>query len=404
MYFQTLEELTLDDLKSLLGVATERKRLEFKSELPGGEDQKGEFLKDLSALANTGGGDIVYGIAEDKATKTAAALVPFDNGLVELEITRLHQILQSGVRPRIPGVQMHTIEVEPGKSALVIRVPQSHIGPHQIIFRQSFRFYGRNTNGTYHVEVEELRDMILRQASLPEQMRAFRQSRLDLIRIHPEDMPTPVEFDRKLVVHYMPEQTFGRIASVDANQFTEARHRNPMLQGVGPTYAQVGLSYRSNIDGYVFMNGRSDDALQFYVQVFSDGTIEFVDGAVFRTSADEPVIYHTTLEETLFRQYAFAGALLASLGVADRVAIYASALGIRDLTIKPQARTRTLDFVGHRTVIGRDPALFNPLYIDKMAASEADQALEPLIQQFWRASAYDRAYSYKDGQYVGKNW
>ena len=152
------------------------------------------------------------------------------------------------------------------------------------------------------------------------------------------------------------------------------------------------------------MNGLGDDALQYYVQTFYDGTVEFADGAVFRTSATEAVIYHETLEQTLFRQFDFARRIFTTLGVDGRVAIYATALGMRDFTIKPQAPTRDLDFVKHSTAIGRDPAFFNPVIIEDVKAVEAEEVLEPLVQQFWRAAAYDHAYSYKDGKYVGRNW
>ena len=235
-------------------------------------------------------------------------------------------------------------------------------------------------------------------------MRDFRRSRIDMIRLHPEDMPISMEYERKLVVHYLPEQTFGRVGSVDAALLTDARHRNTVIQHGPPTYASLGLSYRPNIDGYLIMNGRGEDVLRFYVQVFSDGAIEFTDGAVFRISTDEPFIYHEMLEQTLFSQYHFARLVFSTLHVEGRVAIYPSALGVRDLTIKPQAPTRVLPFVGHSTAIGRDPALFNPLLIDDIQSEEPQEALEPLIQQVWRACAYDHAYSYKGGEYVGAKW
>jgi hypothetical protein len=43
----------------------EAQTLEFKAELPERSDRgKAEFLKDVCALANADGGDLVYGIAE----------------------------------------------------------------------------------------------------------------------------------------------------------------------------------------------------------------------------------------------------------------------------------------------------------------------------------------------------
>jgi predicted HTH transcriptional regulator len=56
------------DESHLQSLVTEGRRedaqLEFKLTLPGGgENEKREFLKDVSAMANSQGGDIIYGIS-----------------------------------------------------------------------------------------------------------------------------------------------------------------------------------------------------------------------------------------------------------------------------------------------------------------------------------------------------
>ena len=403
MQYTSLDQISAEILAALIGAEAEGKRIEYKQKLPGKSDaEKAEFLKDATAFANTDGGDIIYGMAEAKGV--ASKLFPVDNQVIDDAKNQLHQILDGGVTPRVPGVDMLAVEVESGKSVLVMRIPASHIGPHQVTAAHSYRFHGRNTTGTYPIEVDELRDKILRQASLPERMNDFRRSRVQLSQNRPEDMPSPVGYERKLMVHYMPEQTFGRIGAVNAALLTEAQYRQPVVANGGPTYATLGISYRPNIEGYVIMNGLGDDILRYYIQTFYDGTVEFVDGAVFYITTDEKVIYHERLEQTLFRQYNFANRIFRTLGVEGRIAIYATALGVRELTIKPHAPTRTLDFVKHSTAIGRDPAFFNPLVVEYPQVVPAQEALEPLVQQFWRASAYDHAYSYKDGQYVGGNW
>jgi predicted HTH transcriptional regulator len=57
---------------------SESQTLEFKRVLPGTDDKsKQEFPKDICALANTGGGDVVYGIGEVKGQ--ADHLVPTEH-------------------------------------------------------------------------------------------------------------------------------------------------------------------------------------------------------------------------------------------------------------------------------------------------------------------------------------
>jgi hypothetical protein len=402
VYHLDLKEINDETLKGLIGNEREGKRIEYKRELPGKtEEDKAEFLKDITAFANTEGGDIVYGMADVKGV--ASAFMPIENSRIDGEKLRLHEIHDRWVLPRIPALTIHPVPVEPGKSLVIVRDDQSHIGPHQVIASDSYKFHGRNTAGTYTMEVDELRSKILRQASLPERMSDFRQLRIDLMVNRPEDLPTPIKDERKLVVHYLPEQTFGQIGSVNAALFTNRAYSRKVDDEGAPAHAMMGLSPRANIDGYAFMHGRGDDAIQFYAQVFYDGSVEFADSGALGTSNPD-FIDHVVLEDTLFRQYRFARKIFAALEIEGRVAILASVLGARKCTIAPKAPTRLLPFVGHDVSIRRDPAFFNPLLIDDMQTVKSVEALEPLIQQVWRACAYSHAYSYKDGKYIGGNW
>ena len=97
--FSTTQE-HLEDL--VTSQAQEGPHLEFKRELPPqwtGE-AKQEFLADVSAFANSGGGELIYGINEDDNGQ-AAAIVPLvfnsDN-----EFRRLQDFLLYSVEPRLP--------------------------------------------------------------------------------------------------------------------------------------------------------------------------------------------------------------------------------------------------------------------------------------------------------------
>jgi len=73
--------------------------IEYKRELPGTSDeQKREFLADVSSFANTGGGDIIYGVAENQGVITEiAGLSSCD---FDVEILRLENLMRDGVAPR----------------------------------------------------------------------------------------------------------------------------------------------------------------------------------------------------------------------------------------------------------------------------------------------------------------
>lgn len=71
-----LDELREEHLQALLGTA-ENFRIEFKSQLDlSTPAQRLEAAKDISALANSAGGRIFYGINEDRQSGKAERLTP----------------------------------------------------------------------------------------------------------------------------------------------------------------------------------------------------------------------------------------------------------------------------------------------------------------------------------------
>lgn len=66
MIAKTLEEITLQDIEDLRSnEVSEGLTLDYKLTLPGtGADDRKEFLRDITAFANSAGGDLVYGVRE----------------------------------------------------------------------------------------------------------------------------------------------------------------------------------------------------------------------------------------------------------------------------------------------------------------------------------------------------
>ena len=90
----------------------EGRHLEFKEKLPGQltEDKK-EFLADVTAFANTGGGDLLYGVREkrdagDKPTGEIQDIPGLADLNFDAERTRLENILLNGVEPRLPPINL----------------------------------------------------------------------------------------------------------------------------------------------------------------------------------------------------------------------------------------------------------------------------------------------------------
>jgi hypothetical protein len=122
-----------------------------------------ELCKDVTALANSAGGQLVYGIEEDKGTKKPSRV---DDGVEDSKITRewIEQILNSRVQPRMNGVKITRIELESGKFGFVISVPQSQTGPHQAPDQKYYRRFDLQSVPMHDYEIKD----IMRRATTPQ--------------------------------------------------------------------------------------------------------------------------------------------------------------------------------------------------------------------------------------------
>jgi len=164
-----ISEIGSEDLASLVIDATpESDQLEYKLELPGGGDaERKEFLADVCALANSGGGVILYGIEEavDEAgrkTGTPRSL-PGLEGLGEAdEILRLQQIVRSGLSPPLGGAEFRCLpSPETRHPVLIVGVPGSLLAPHAVAYKTKLPFYRRAGASKHAVAVDELRQLFL---------------------------------------------------------------------------------------------------------------------------------------------------------------------------------------------------------------------------------------------------
>src|SRR5258707_6977707 len=88
----------------------ERKVLEYKENRPDGTDgSKKEFLADVCSFANSSGGDVIFGIKDQRdaggrATGVPEAIVGLTGVNVGAGRERLEAIIRDGIKPRIPSV------------------------------------------------------------------------------------------------------------------------------------------------------------------------------------------------------------------------------------------------------------------------------------------------------------
>ena len=158
----------------------ESRSLEFKAELLLATDSnKKEFLADVSALANGGGGDLVLGIEDDNGA--ASAVSGLDSFDPDKDTLRIESVVRDGIAPRIVGLRVRRVALTSGRPVVIIRVPNSLNRPHMVVFKQWSRFYSRNSAGKYQLDVDELRSAFVASENITERVRQFRVERLDAI-------------------------------------------------------------------------------------------------------------------------------------------------------------------------------------------------------------------------------
>lgn len=158
-----MEQWTRDRLEAMIRDAIEEKlTLEYKAagSLGRQDSRKLEITKDVSAMANSAGGTLIYGIAEGQDTEREhlpEKLDPVDRALFSREW--LEHVI-GNIRPRIEGLQIFPVSIDESKGlvAYVVEIPQGRTA-HQA---QDLRYYMRRNFESVPMADHEIRDVMAR--------------------------------------------------------------------------------------------------------------------------------------------------------------------------------------------------------------------------------------------------
>ncbi len=102
----------------------ESRSLEVKAELALANDfQKKEFLGDVSAFANGGGGDRIFGIREKAGA--ASGVVGLDSFHPDNDTLRIESIVREGIAPHVVGMRVRPVALNNDRWAVIVRIPNS---------------------------------------------------------------------------------------------------------------------------------------------------------------------------------------------------------------------------------------------------------------------------------------
>jgi len=128
--------------------------LDYKSSGALVKSKRDEIAKDVSALANSDGGALVYGVQEKGHIPESR-----DNGTSNSDMTKewLENILSSTISPKIPDLLITQIEASDTSSYYIIDVPKSYSGPHQSPDKKYYKRYNFKSSPMDDYEVRDIR-------------------------------------------------------------------------------------------------------------------------------------------------------------------------------------------------------------------------------------------------------
>lgn len=244
----------------------ETQTLEFKALLQlSDEEARQEFRKDVCALANAEGGDLIFGISEKSGR--ANAILPINGVEADGAKRRIQQILESKVEPRIHGIQFHACPIASGGFVLVLRIPRSYEGPHRVGPVTEHRFPIRNHSSTTDMTYDQLRSAFGRESTLLERAAQFRTRRVT--RVVSGQTPRKLAAGVIMAVHIVPMCGLAGRANVD-------------VAGIAASFDVLRIDpsnswkRNANLDGVVMYPYEDPNGEDCYSQIFRDGCFEIV--------------------------------------------------------------------------------------------------------------------------------
>ncbi|MEO8884704.1 MAG: ATP-binding protein [Mucilaginibacter sp.] len=151
----------LDYIQQLIANGIEENpELEYKSAAALQRDDKKvmEITKDVSSLANSNGGILIYGIAEDQTNKHLPGKIDtVDRKVITKEW--LEQILNAKIRPRIHGLKINVITIARDQVVYILEIPKGETA-HQA---DDKKYYRRHNFTVEPLFDHEIRDIMGRQ-------------------------------------------------------------------------------------------------------------------------------------------------------------------------------------------------------------------------------------------------
>lgn len=250
-----LNDIVESHLQSFVGARAEDTYIDFKVDWS--QASHDGLAADVCAFANTEGGDIVIGMAEND--RVASKLVGIDCDNVDQQLRKVEEGIRSRIEP-LAWFRVRHISLDSGKSAFIIRIEASVAAPHRV--SKNGIFYSRGSTGNREMDIFQVRESFMRGTFAEERIRHFRATRAAALPNTMEPLISSQNAWALFQVVSVPAMMRSRL--VQAEVLKDSAFNIAIFGSEQSTGAPV----RFNLDGVV--RGRDLNK----VQLFRDGRIE----------------------------------------------------------------------------------------------------------------------------------
>ncbi|MDD3524572.1 MAG: ATP-binding protein [Candidatus Cloacimonetes bacterium] len=373
-----IEQLVADQVR-------EGPHLDFKRDLPTAwnDAAKHEFLADTTAFANSGGGDLIFGIDEDGQAQ-ASSVMPQVITNVDQEIRRLQDFLLNLAEPRLPGVKIQAVQVSVAGTdghVVVVRIPQSWAGPHRVKTNQ--HFFIRDGLRKRQLDVPEIRSLFLRTENQAQRLNDFRTERLG--KILSGNAPQQLVDGPVLVAHLVPTQAALGLVQIDPVPYTN--------QGRLPVIGTSGGFARLNLDGaLVVRNETPQGESHGYSQFFRNGFFESTLVLTRHMKDERALLPSRSYEEYLIALLGNFRGELDRLGINYECAVMLSLLRADEVKLGVRSDWGFDD--PHQTLFDRKTLVLPDVVAP--SAVPPDKAMKPAFDLMWQAAGFVGSRNYNN--------
>lgn len=396
--FLFVDQITENDLLSLVGTTSEGQNIDFKKDAYTKQNDKWrtDLCTDISAFANVDGGVIVCGMRENNGL--AEDLCGLGEAIdPDRECRRLQQAADNGIEPQIPGLRFEAVKLSDNEKAwaIVIRVPRSFAAPHRI--EQSKLFKIRRGNGNDDMSVDELRRSFNLAGMLVENVRAFRKERIQVLADNrQEDIPVILESGVTIVLHVVPLSFSNPGTLIDLSPFNNRDNRQP------PTWIYKHEFYYGhfNLDGFVRPrrgNAKPDEDQPGYIQVYRNGVVECVE--IYHKQEKKGLQLYL-IEDIVLQYFEKACVIQDKSNIEPPLVIMLGLLNAKDYAL---ISGDMFEFADHAPIPLKSNRILLPEILVDTYHTDYKTILKPLFDTLWNIAGRERSSSYdENGQWKRK--